>query len=645
MTEPDARPAEPPTAARPRARGADLAAEFDAFYKDARGRLLLQTYALTGDLGVARSAVRDAFVVGWHHWRKHSRTEEDPEGTVRPLAWRIAQRRSTTRPWHKEKDLDPDNRRTLDALNGLTVTQRRALLLTQLAAISMPEMAREVGLPLEAAERELQTGAAQFATARSTTAAAIPHHLAGLSAVTAAVRWPRVTIIRRAGSARRRAHTLVGAVAAVGVLFGSGIAVTDAAGIRPTLDRDPVTPPASTAPVTPGPELSLPDTSLLPADTVRSGLSGAGWRESRTSDNSTGNGLVLPCQGQRYADPHGVAAWMRLFRDGRREDATRNLTQLAEASASLSTARATFRRARRWAAGCRTAGTQLYSTAADERIGDDAAIFVLRSTMPEATYVLGVARTGLFTTALGLQTDVLPRRADRQGLANLLAEAVNRLCVLPDAGECARTPAGLVDVPVFPTGSEPAMLSTIDLPPLGSTDEPWVGTPAREITGMSTDLSILGCDIAGFGEAVEGRRVRAPLVRTFVKVESDLPASFGLTQAIASLPAPDAEALVARVRDEIDRCPDEDAGAGTDVRLLDAEDEGDRAFSAWHLVTRLPREQTIQYDVAIIRAGTSVSQLLFVSAPAARMADTDVVALTRRALERLAQLPAYKKID
>ena len=43
---------------------------FDAFYKDARTRLLAQTYALTGDLPAARSAVRDSFIVTWHHWRK-----------------------------------------------------------------------------------------------------------------------------------------------------------------------------------------------------------------------------------------------------------------------------------------------------------------------------------------------------------------------------------------------------------------------------------------------------------------------------------------------------------------------------------------------------------------------------------------------
>ena len=54
--------------------------EFDAFYKETRSRLLLQTYALTGDLPASRSAVRDTFVVAWHHWR-----EDLPAGRPREL--------------------------------------------------------------------------------------------------------------------------------------------------------------------------------------------------------------------------------------------------------------------------------------------------------------------------------------------------------------------------------------------------------------------------------------------------------------------------------------------------------------------------------------------------------------------------------
>ncbi|MCW2796215.1 hypothetical protein, partial [Nocardioides sp.] len=139
--------------------------EFDAFYLDARERLLLQTYALTGDLAASRGAVRHAFVVAWHHWRKVSRLD-DPESWVRPIAWGQAHRRQTARLWHRDKALDLEVRATLDALGKLPLNQRKVLLLTQLATVSMDQMAREVGIPLDRAERELQTATAQFSMAR-----------------------------------------------------------------------------------------------------------------------------------------------------------------------------------------------------------------------------------------------------------------------------------------------------------------------------------------------------------------------------------------------------------------------------------------------------------------------------------------------
>ena len=81
--------------------------EFDAFYKDARDRLLVQTFALTGDVRASRSAVRDTFVVAWHHWRKVSR-DGGAEAWARPHAWAHAHRRHTARRWHKEKGLEPE---------------------------------------------------------------------------------------------------------------------------------------------------------------------------------------------------------------------------------------------------------------------------------------------------------------------------------------------------------------------------------------------------------------------------------------------------------------------------------------------------------------------------------------------------------
>jgi len=63
------------------------AADFETFYKDVRSRLLLQTWALTGDLTAGRKAVQDALVIAWHHWRKVGRlTPAEREDGARPIA-------------------------------------------------------------------------------------------------------------------------------------------------------------------------------------------------------------------------------------------------------------------------------------------------------------------------------------------------------------------------------------------------------------------------------------------------------------------------------------------------------------------------------------------------------------------------------
>ncbi|UMG93351.1 hypothetical protein [Nocardioides sp. TF02-7] len=45
----------------------------------------------------------------------------------------------------------------------------------------------------------------------------------------------------------------------------------------------------------------------------------------------------------------------------------------------------------------------------------------------------------------------------------------------------------------------------------------------------------------------------------------------------------------------------------------------------------------------MVRDGWAVSQLVFVSAPDARMTSAQFVDVTRRALERLASLPPYSR--
>ena len=114
---------------------------FDAYYVETRTRLLHEAYALTGDAPAARAAVRDAFVVAWHHWRKVGRLD-DRDAYIRPLAFRRARRRHTARIWHRDKSLAPEARATLDALSKLSATQRELLVLNALSALSLAEIGR-----------------------------------------------------------------------------------------------------------------------------------------------------------------------------------------------------------------------------------------------------------------------------------------------------------------------------------------------------------------------------------------------------------------------------------------------------------------------------------------------------------------------
>src|SRR3990170_6181783 len=118
--------------------------DFDELYLGIRRRLVLEAYALTGDLSAARSAVGDAFTAARHHWRKVGQLP-DPEEWVRVRAWAMAQRRHVARLWHREKGLTPEQKGVLDALHHLPDLQRKVLLLTHLAGLTVAEIGREVG--------------------------------------------------------------------------------------------------------------------------------------------------------------------------------------------------------------------------------------------------------------------------------------------------------------------------------------------------------------------------------------------------------------------------------------------------------------------------------------------------------------------
>jgi DNA-directed RNA polymerase specialized sigma24 family protein len=598
--------------------------EFDQFYKDVRTRLLLLTYCLTGDLPSSRAAVRDAFVVTWHHWRKVSRLE-DPEAWTRARACSHAQRRHTAKLWHREKGLDPEVKATLDALGKLPVTQRRVLLLSELSTASLAELSREVGLPRTDAERDLQTATAQFALLREIPTTSIRTVFEPVRAHVEGSAWSRATIIRRAGAARRRTHTVVGVAASVAALVLTGTLVTDAAGVRPTLSGERVEAADSAEPsAKPTPEpVDLPEEAMLTAEQVGQHVPGKDWTVASTDDNTAGDGLVLPCQDERYADPKGAAALVRTF-DPQAPKPTVTAMQSSQASETTKAAGRSYATMLDWFAGCSDDRAQLLQTKSVDGVGDEAMLLSLRLwDEPASTVVVGVARTGQFTTTTMTRTtgDADPELAPS---ARLLGAAVSDLCTLPQAGSCTSAKTPLTEAPPRPVVVAPAMLAEVDLPPVTGVDQPWVGTEPRQ---AKDNAAATGCDQADFSAMSDNA------TRTFLIPKAKLTDQFGLTETLGSLPEEKAKAFVTDVRGKLAKCSQKQMGTQVErVRHYDAKRQD---ISVWHVTTEVTDDQTLSFWMGIVRDRTSIAQVGFVPDPKVGMTSDAFNALVERALARL----------
>jgi DNA-directed RNA polymerase specialized sigma24 family protein len=593
---------------------------FETFYKDVRSRLLLQTWALTGDLPAAQKAVRDALVIGWHHWRKVSRLE-DPESFVRPQAWSHALRRHTARPFHRERGFDEGIRATLAALGKLSPMQRKVLLLAHLTTLPLDQLAREAGITQARAERELQAATSALALARNVPTTSILGLFEPMAAQLRDVRWPRPSILTRAGSARRRVHTAVGAAIALVAFAGSGVLVTDANGVRPTLEALSMHTPASDAPKAAYP---LTTDDLISPEEVASVLGGA-WTTEMTSDTTDGDGLVLPCQQQLFADQAPKAALLRTLVAGK----TLSVGQSTEVSETADSAHAAYGASVKWYAGCTEPRIQLISTRRVTGVGDEATLVELRDwKKPNRSVVAGIARTGALTTTL-VSAQPAPGRKPVSTNAGLLAQAVARLCELPGAGTCSATPK-ITLAPPIAIGEHPAMLDEVDLPPVAGVGQPWAATAPKPAT---RNLAATRCDQTVFHR----KGVTGDLTRSYVIPMSKLPPQFGLTETIGSLgTAKAASKLVDTTRSAVAACPKTDLS--TKATQLENVATASRDLTTWRVQVETSDKTTVVFLMAILREGDNVAQIGFVPSGSATIPEAAFADLTHRAAERLRQL-------
>lgn len=605
--------------------------DFDAFYTDARERLLLQTYSLTGDLPASRAAVRDAFVGAWQNWRKVSRLA-DPEAWVRPQAWAHAHRRHTTRPLHRDKTLDEDGRATLEALGKLSQQQRRILLLDQLVGLSSEQVAREAGVRPEVVERDLRAAQIKVADRREILASEVGSLFAPLEHAVRDEQWPPAADLRRSGATRRRTRTTVGIAVVAVALVVSGAVVTQRDGVRPSLADERLTGTEGAGTATASPGSYVDADRLLTAEQVARVDPRRTWREPRTDDNTSGNGLVLPCQQERFADPDGTAALFRTFPSTRPANGPRmTVTQVTELSGDASSAEQAFETTVGWFGGCLDERTQVLDTYALPGVGDAATMLVLRTwARPVSTITVAVARSGRFTTAVVRQVGDA-RSPDVTPVASLIAASINAMCGTPGSAACAAPPQPRPAAPV-PVGDAPGMIDEVDLPPLPGVSQPWVGTePERAALNVASTR----CDETDFSKAP----VRRGTTRSFLVPEARLADEFGLTETVGVLPSRRAARdFVARVRNKMRTCDDKDLGS--EVSQVYERLGKERETTVWRVSTEVSDRRTVQFLMAIVREGATVAQVGFVPSGNVTVSPQDFTALAERARARLPEFTA-----
>jgi DNA-directed RNA polymerase specialized sigma24 family protein len=600
--------------------------EFDEFYLASRRRLVLEAYALTGDLSAARSAVRDAFVAARHHWRKVGRLS-DPEEWVRPRAWAMAQRRHVGHLWRRDKGLSADQKSVLDALHHLPDQQRKVLLLNHLAALSTADIGRELGetptrvqYQLTGATRSFckETDCGEAGSADDGVLAA----LESLAPVAEATALPRAVTIHRGGKRRRRLHAVTGAVVLLVLTVVGGLFVVSGGVEQPASAK----PEVVQRPVTEGMLLNLTQAqSLAPRES---------WQLLSTSDNTSGTGINSVCQDTRFADPDGRGTFVRKFLAAGKP--RRNYLETVEISSSQSASATAYRTTLGWFAGCSEARLQLLNTYRLRGLGEEAQMLKLR--IPGGvgrTYVVGVARTGSLTVSTVLET-LDGRPVPIAQAITVLTDAVRNVCSSDQAGAC---PVAVTAAPVLPppSGETPGTLAAGDLPVVGRINRPWVGTepvPARPNIAATT------CDKTNFVKAGAPQAA----TRTFLIPEAKLPRRFGITETYGAFgDTQKAAAVVRSIALDMKSCEKRDLGAQVSSEVVQPAGYRGSQYALWRLDSEINQTASVGFWMGVARVGSYVAQVNFTPTGVNDIDEVTFQALITRARDRLFELPVSRR--
>ena len=588
--------------------------DFDALYAATWRPLLLQTFALCGDLGTAREAVTHAFVDAWHHWSRASRRE--PEAHIRATAFARAQWRSRARAFQRAPRVSKPQRVALRRLHEVPVQARKAVILACFTDLPIGAIGQQIGETEAHAEKLLEAGLAQLRTTLNLPDDQVMVRLRELETTARAAAQPVPEDLRASGDRRRRLFLVAGCVAAVTLTLVAGAFVR----VQPTTQTNR---PAHLGP-------AVKRSMLLGTHGLRPLGSPVRWTVERTSDNTGGSGINSFCQGSRFADPQGLRTYVRSYGFAGRPD--RRASQTIELSRTVRQARTGYATAVKWFGGCRQARVQLLSSYGVRRLGDEGTILKFRATGKRLrSYAVALARTGQITTWTAITT-MGSRNPDTDRLLASITRAVKRVCASRAAGSCPLSPVLTQNAPP-PTGEQEGMLAVADLPPIGTITKPWVGTKAAP---AGKNPAATTCDRADFVAAGSQRS----LSRTFLIPGAHMPDRFGLGETWGRFASTrQAKAFVQQVRKRMDACEDKDLGAKISNRSESVRGPRGSVWAMWRLESEISDNRKIGYWMGIVRYGPHVAQVGFVPGDRSDVSPAAFRALVVRARDRLFELP------
>lgn len=598
--------------------------EFNSFYSSTFPQAVQVTYAVCGDRQVAFEATVDAYRRAWRDWSKVR--DRNPLGYVRNEAWKATALSRGTHPLRRRHEEDSDTS-LLDALGGLSVDDRRLIVLMTLGNTDLEEASSEVGLPAEEGIENVTTALASLEASLGEGIDAIERRMHALGSVTASLDIPDPSTIRSAAKRGRQRNTILLVAAAVALIFGGGFIVTDGDALASRADlprREKLG--AESADVKLDAEKINTD-NLLSAKQVSPLDASSTWTVDGTDEDVTNTTPYATCPTKRFADKNPLKVFVRTFSAA--GTGNERVAQSIEVSKSETVAKDAYRRLVSFYSDCEHPRVQLVAAYTVKRPFGDFQILQLRShRSPERTFTVGLSHSGTITSTLVHESDGATGPSV-EAFARTLNASVAKVCS-DSGGKCSDSIEVMRSDPP-PTSEAPEFLGIVDLPPIADIDKVWAAAPFS----AATNPAATQCDRANF----TGKNVDRASARVYVLYQAtDLPQQFGVAETVARFSSDQAaKSYVKKISARVESCSDKILSAKVDQRK--SFKTADYSGTVWRVGLEVTKGTKAFYRMSIMRRGSDVAQVTFTPAGAFDITQAEFTSVADRAATRLRYAP------